>query len=514
MKKLRTAISLALAVTTAGFALNANAAPNKGADIGAKSEQLVGVKQFSVLPLNFAASSLLLDELSKEYQIGSTMIVNATDPKAAADMVAKYDVIYLNGDTLNYRDKAVETFLDAAYTQGKPVVIENSHKLDRETIPSLPQLAKGDVVTIYPATKGGADRVVVFESDASADLSAAQVFSAIATSDNPLEADVDSNELSLEQYRKNSVTLDQMDAGKRASLLRDFTNNLRDELAVQEDEEEVIYLNSISGGAFGYPCDTDEKAARLCSSAFYTWNVYNYDDGEDKINIPNFTSLGMYRTNVNTVIAMSNYGSANKTMTSNSDTNKAWYLMSMQTDMILSNYGSLAVFSREPANISQNGTYATSEGLSFGVSAGADPSGPNVGGNLSYSQSNTTTMNFSEWGNTTTSSNGRNASWLFKMRNPNPDDGGSFVDEPLFQNPRFKSLPSMSVNGMQFSTEALWAGNITESNQVDFDLQFIAKSQKRWFTERSIFHWKTSSTTRTFTLTRGLWINTGWLKDL
>lgn len=512
MQKLRTAISLALAVTTAGLALNANAAPEKGALIGEQSEQIIGAKQYSVLPLNYAASSLLLDELSKDYKIGSTMIVNEAEPKAVADIVAKYDVVYLNGDTLNYRDKSVETFLDTAYNLGKAVVIENSHKLSRDTIPSLPQLAKGDVVTIYPATKGGADRVVVFESDASAELTAANVFSAIATSDNPLETTIDSEELGFEQYRKNTVSLAQMDGDKRATLLSDFSKNLHDELT--STQEEVIYLNSISGGAFGYPCDTAEKNARLCSSAFYTWNVYNYDDGEDKINIPNFTSLGMYRTNVNTVIAMSNYGSANKTMTSNSSTNKAWYLMSMQTEMLLSNYGSLAVFSRQPANISANGTYASSEGLSFGVSAGADPSGPNVGGNLSYSQSNTTTMNFTEWGSTTSSSNGRNASWLFKMRNPNPDNGGSFVDEPLFQKPKFKSLPSISVNGLEFSAEALWAGNINESNQVDFDLKFVAQSQKRWFTDRSIFHWKTSSTTRTFTLNRGLWINAGWLKNL
>lgn len=518
MQKLRTAISLALAATTAGFALNAyavsdHAVSGKGALIEENSEQLIGVKQYSVLPLNYAASSLLLDELSKEYQVGSSMLVNdQVDAKAVADTVSRYNIVYLNGSTLGHADKTVEAYLDAAYAQGKPIVIENTHELNRETIPSLPQLAKGDVITVYPATDGGPDRIMVFESDAASELTAGQIFAANDSSENPLESEIESDELSLEQYRNNTVTLDQMDADKRALLFSDFTKDLRDEL--NAEKQDVVVLNARSGGAFGYPCETAEKNARLCSTSFYTWNVYNYNDGEDKINIPHFTSLGMYRTNNNTVLAMSNYGSANKTMTTNTDSNKAWYLMSMRTEMNPSNYGSLAIFSRSPNNVSQNGSYATSEGLSFGVSGGADPNGPNVGGNISYSISNTTSMNFSEWNNTTTSSNGRNASWLFRMRSPNPDDAGSFVSTPFFQVPRFKSLPDISVNGLEFSAEGIWTGSKSESSNVSFNLKFIAHSQKRWFTERSIFHWKSSHITRSFTINRGLSVNLNWLKKI
>ena len=506
MQKLKTAISLALAVSAASVTLNVSAA--EATDLSAKSEQLVGVKQFSVLPLNYAASSLLIDELSKDYQI-APVTMGKLNEKAIARSVESHDVLYINGGTLQGKSELVNAYISEAMKQGKPLVLENTHGLSEVELSALPQLAKGDVVTIYPS-RDGADDIQVYESDA---LAAGSVQASVETTDSE---GANSKELTSEEkmvaFLNNTVTLDQMDSEKRSELFADLGESLRNKLVGGESGE--LSTQATSGGAFGYPCTPAEKDARLCSSFFYTWSIYSYDDGEDKINMPTFASGAMYRTNVNTVMVVSNHGSANKTMTSDSDTNKAWYLMSVGSEIVPQSANGFSLFSRKPGNVTSNVTEATSSGISFGVSGGADPSGPGVGGDLSYSESNTTTLTFTDWGNSTTSNTGTDARWLYRMRYPNPDDGGSFVSTPAFKKPRFKSLPVMSTKGTQFTTEGVWTASKYSTSRVDFDLRYTAQSQKRYFTERSIFHWKTTTYTRDFWKTASMWMNAGWLKSL
>lgn len=137
-------------------------------------------------------------------------------------------------------------------------------------------------------------------------------------------------------------------------------------------------MTSATGGAVGYACPTIAKDARLCWAAVVTNNAYSHSDGSALMNILHHYSVATYRTDQATTIVVSPNGSANPTMTVDTDDKKAYYLNTVQSTITPVASNGMNLWSRKPEN--ENG--ASSVISTTDMTCGVD-----VGGSIGYSNS-------------------------------------------------------------------------------------------------------------------------------
>ncbi|MEQ3513913.1 leukocidin family pore-forming toxin [Pseudoalteromonas sp. BZB3] len=285
------------------------------------------------------------------------------------------------------------------------------------------------------------------------------------------------------------------------------------ELFGQQTNNSFISTSSTpSGGALGYSCPKAAKDERLCWASIVVNRPYQHSNGQADINILNHYSFGAFRTDQYTAIAVSPNGSVNPNMKVNSEYEKAYFLKNHSVKININDADGLQLYRRMPQNAVNSSSVASTSGFDFSISGGVDKDGPSLGASIGYSESKTITENLIDW-ETSTTSNGSNAVWnmsLNKYKSIN-----DWVYQDIFRWARLRGTPSISKNGLQYTTEAIWLGDKYRDGQFRVTMNTTTENSKLWFTDNSIWGWSAKQTGWIHSLYVGSQsFNNAWLKKL
>jgi hypothetical protein len=492
-------------------------------------------KDFSVLPLNSQSRSFVLNELEDKYNVGLMMLSARTNPKEIADVISNYSAVFVNADYLQDEDQRLNAYLAEAYKQGKSIIIENANDIGENQLNALPSMIGGDVVLIHPSLTGQADKMFLYSAGLPSSVGSVchSKFKRTAGDAELQRVDTgdeifldDSGTIQPLYYGNVDVTLNSMDAGKRANMLQQFSKDLvHPELSTlakskvatsgkfdpQNNTKEAIVQSATGGFAFEYPCSAELKAAYECWAGVSINHLYDYNDGEEVWSEARHYAYAMYKSNALKYAAVSMHGSLNPTMTTDTDTEKAWYLqyVDLMADVRdpSSENASAGILSRMPANEADNVSITSTSGLS--LSSGLDSAGLLTSG-VSFDQSTSVRKDITDWDQSTRAPSSRDAGWRYEILYPGSDS--DWVSTPFFQNPRYKSVPNISKNGLQYISEGVWSIDKNDDRTFYVDTTTTWQVKKRKITSRSIFHYNQSWWTRTWTNGINIWMNMGWLR--
>ncbi|WP_299490268.1 leukocidin family pore-forming toxin [uncultured Shewanella sp.] len=274
------------------------------------------------------------------------------------------------------------------------------------------------------------------------------------------------------------------------------------------------YMNT--GGQVGYPCPAKAKIEHLCYSAIVMNDLYLFEQDDAKLNVVHGYSFAAYRTELGTSIFVSPFGSANPTLTHNTDVDRGFFLKQVKPEVKVSasSAAGLMLFKRSPEN--QNGTdrVSTSSGMGLSLS-GAVSNNPSLGATISYSQSRSQMTNLTDWRTTTYSHSGYDANWDYHF-NKYIELEDWVVDKLLSKKARLKEVPVISAHGLQYSAEAIWFGSHQKVSGVfEFTVKTTVVNERLYFVKNNLLDWELSSTHFSHGLhAGGERFNTDWLKTL
>lgn len=489
--KLAFAISISL-ITSYGVAKT----PSKVKSSLIKVEQSQS-QDDSVLTLNRSNYSYVLSQIDR--QVTSVADIKIRTKSGTGDLLKGFSTIHLDGAKSTVDKQLQADIMQQALKQNKTLIFENTHFLTSQSLPSLPFMAKGDVVIIKPGSKGQSDRIYVYGS----------------RKNNLRQLDKQrfgNQDESISKTREIKIGF-KTDFNKDSihTLSMKQRSEVLDDIAMRLDSHSETQLQK-SGGSIGYDCPSQARDERLCWRAIVTNVPYQHIDGNADINILHHFSVGQYRTDQATVIAISPHGSANPNMKVDSSTHKAFYLQQVESEIHPTSTDSMQLWSRVPENRVNSGSVTSTTGLTFGIDANAS-SDPSLGANITYSESQSVKIGLQDWESNTTSPDGSIARWIFQLNYPKSIS--DWVEHPAFKKARFKDVPNISKYGLQYTTEGIWVGDKNLSGEFQAQMSTVVKNSELYFTKNTIFRWEATRNTWTHTLSDGAyWFNNGWLKSL
>ncbi|MCL1126614.1 hypothetical protein [Shewanella surugensis] len=436
----------------------------------------------------------------------NTQVSVQTVEDSIKKQISSADIVYANLKDMTETNDELNAYITEAIKQKKLLVFEN---MANRKLTSFPMTFDAEVVVVKPGT-GTPDKIVTFGTQES--IIEYSIQEATKKAEEPIiYSPINS------QYEENPAVLpqsfDDMIDYQREQALNQITEQIN--ILLTPSTTLMQTSTSSSGGQIGYPCPSEAKEEQLCFSAIITNAVYSYDDGSAKINVIHGYSYSAYRTDLGTSIFVSPYGSANPTLTSNSSSSRGYFLKQVRPEINVeqASAAGMILFRRTPENQNGSTSVSTSSGMSYTVDAKVAEK-PSLGGSISYSTSQSQSTNLSDWTTTTTSDTGYDADWDYHLNKYKSI--GDWVSQKVFQKAKLASIPSISANGVQYSSEAIWFGS---PNNVTGDFKFNVWSyvvnERIYFTSNDIFGWKASSHRWTYSLySGGQTFDTNWLKTL
>ncbi|WP_299495356.1 hypothetical protein [uncultured Shewanella sp.] len=448
---------------------------------------------------------------SNDINLMDTQSTALTEEKNTIEKeVSSADVVYANLKD-NKDNEKVDLVVKEAIKQNKVIVLENMHK---NQLKSYPMFFNAEVVIIKP-NLNAPNRTITFGQQ------------------SPL---VEHNIQDLSQQEQGNIILSQINTlySENDKVLPTKFDDMLDyqkEQAFQQISESIntlltpstpaalMQINSgSSGGQIGYPCPAEAKQEQLCTNEIVTTNPVYYQNNNGAIlNVVHGFSYAAYRTDSGTSIFVSPWGSANPTLSSNSESHRGYYLKQVRPEITVepSTSAGMLLYRRVPENQNGSTTVSTTSGMSYDINASVSEK-PSMGGKISYSTSQSQSTNLSDWATTTRSNTGYDAKWDYHLNKYKSIS--DWVSQKLFQKAKLGSIPSISANGIQYSAEAIWAGsNNTVSGNFNFNLKTYIVNERIYFTSNDIFHWNATAEWYTHTLYtggNGVSFNTNWLKPL
>lgn len=451
----------------------------------------------SVLTLNRSNYSYVLSQIDR--RVVSVNDIKTRTKSGNVGLLKGFTMVHLDGAKSTVDKQLQAEVMKEALKQNKTLILENTHFLSSQKLPSLPFMAKGDVVIVKPGSKGESDRVYVYGSRKN-NLSQLDKVR-VGNFGNSNAKILDSEHSYKTDFNKDSIHT--LSMKQRSDVL--------DDIAMRLDGESEAQLHK-SGGSIGYDCPSQARDERLCWRAIVTNVPYRHIDGNADINILHHFSVGQYRTDQATVIAISPHGSANPNMKVDSSIHKAFYLQQVESEIYPTSTDSMQLWSRVPENRVNTGSVTSTTGLTFGIDASAS-SDPSLGANITYSESQSVKIDLLDWESNTTSPDGTIARWVFQLNYPKSIS--DWVEHPAFKKARFKDVPNISKYGLQYTTEGIWVGDKNLSGEFQAQMSTIVKNSELYFTKNTAFRWEATRNTWTHTLSDGAyWFNNGWLKSL
>ncbi|WP_298775503.1 hypothetical protein [uncultured Shewanella sp.] len=248
-------------------------------------------------------------------------------------------------------------------------------------------------------------------------------------------------------------------------------------------------------GQVGYPCPAKAKAEHLCYSAIVMSDLYLFEQDDAKLNVIHGYSFAAYRTELGTSIFVSPFGSANPTLTQDTDVDRGFFLKQVKPEVKVTAAGAagLMLYKRSPEN--QNGTdrVSTSSGMGLSLS-GSVSNNPSLGASISYSQSRSQMTNLTDWRTMTYSNSGYDANWDYHFNKYFELDDW-VVDKLLSKKARLKAVPVISAHGLQYSAEAIWFGSHHKvSGFFEFTVKTTVVNERLKFVKNNLLDFELSST--------------------
>lgn len=422
--------------------------------------------------------------------------------------VSNVDVVYANlkGNT----DIVIaDLIIKEAIKQNKVIILENMKK---NQLTSFPMFFDAEV-TVIKARLNAPDKIVTFGTQ---------------------EPVVEESIQDTSQNEQGAVNYSQINSSYKSNphvLPRRFDDMLdyQKEEAFQQVSKSINSLltpepvtlmqtsSASSGGQVGYPCPEDAKTEKLCVSYLITTNdVYYFDRDGAEMNVIHQYSYAAYRTDNGTSIFISPWGSANPKLTSNSNTSRGYYLKQVRPEITVEQptAAGMMLYRRTPENQNGSTSVSTTSGMSYDISASVSEK-PSMGGKISYSSSQSESTNLSDWTATTRSDTGYDAKWDYHLNKYKSIS--DWISQKFLEKAKLKSVPSISANGVQYSSEAIWVGSPnTVSGNFDFSLKTYVVNERTYITSTNIWgSWNASAHWWTHTLYTGNQsFNTDILKKL
>lgn len=465
----------------------------------------------TIMSLNRSASSELYANLKREFKVVGFSANEGQFEKLTSGAEQQFDILYVDGRLPTVSNKQLNEVLDVALSQGKTILLENTSYFTAETLTALPFLAKGEVVVIKPRSYHDSDRIFVY--GARTVDSVKQQYDQLSFTRNKKELKSRSGLLDR-RYQSSEIDTLQYDEKQRvfsdvsSKLARDVDNQDLDKMSSNSKSSGSVTIQK-TGGAIGYLCPSAARTAKLCWAAIVTNQAYRHVSGEADINILHHYSVAQYRTDQATTIAISTHGSANPNMKVDSDSKKAYYLENVESEIKPTATNTMALWSRTPQNRVNSGSITSTTGMTYGITG----SGQDLGGSISYSESQSISMNITDWASNTSSPDGKTAKWIFQLNYPKSIS--DWVTQSAFQKAKFRSTPGISKYGLQYTTEGIWVGSKDLTGTFSATMTTKVANNQLWFTSNTIFKWAASRNGWVHTLNDGSYsFNNGWLKDL
>lgn len=450
-----------------------------------------------------------LDKLPQEENTNSKLETISTNlDTEIKNKVADVDIIYVDlSNDIEKKDK-LNGYIKEGIKQNKVIILENMKK---NQLTSFPMFFDAEV-TVIKARLNAPDKIVTFGTQ---------------------EPVVEESIQDTSQNEQGAVNYSQINSSYESNphvLPRRFDDMLdyQKEEAFQQVSKSINSLltpepvtlmqtsSASSGGQVGYPCPEDAKAEKLCVSYLITTNdVYYFNQDGAEMNVIHQYSYAAYRTDNGTSIFISPWGSANPKLTSNSNTSRGYYIKQVRPEITVEQptAAGMMLYRRTPENQNGSTSVSTTSGMSYDISATASEK-PSMGGKISYSSSQSESTNLSDWTATTRSDTGYDAKWDYHLNKYKSIS--DWVSQKIFEKAKLKSIPSISANGVQYSSEAIWVGSPnTVSGNFDFSLKTYVVNERTYITSTDIFGWNASAHWWTHTLYTGNQsFNTDSLKKL
>jgi hypothetical protein len=450
--------------------------------------------------------SNLSDELTKGYAVkqpASQIATKSLSKRAIAAQVAGASLIHVNVHDFVGNEKTLNTYLDEAVKQSKLMVFENSLDNKDFKIDALPAIPYGEVVLIQPRNHIKGDSITVFGAGSNTSI----------PTRGGKEDYVTQFDFSEQRVATASQRLVQMKGEALTQALIAITSKINSIISQTAPDKGAVTTKA-SGGGLGYDCPALAKAEKLCYAATVTNTPYYHISGNADLNVLHHYSYGVYRTDQDTVVAVSATGSANPNMKLDNDYDKAYYLQSVDVSIDPSSTDGLSIVKRLPVNKEDTDRLLSTSGFTFGISGDVSSSGPSLGGSFGYNSSESLYVDISDW-ETTTTSNGTNAQWLFELFKYQTDS--DWVNANSTGASSFKDVPNVSKYGLvNFIGEAVWQGDADAAGDFAFDVTTVVTNREQHFTHNPWhWQWSTGRSGWIHTLnTGGVSLNLHWLKYL
>jgi hypothetical protein len=478
-----------------------------------------------VIKLGYSQSALG-DSLASKFKM-QTVDNKVQSKQAIAAKVAAASVLLVNSKDFYGSDEHLNAYLAEAMKQRKLMVFENTDESEA-IFTTLPGMVKGDLVLFQPRDHEDGDSITVYggtsilitEDHSSAaskngkSLNQLQIEEMSAQSAQ-FTPDPESFNMMNEPVTIKDTKLSQMQGDELAQALTTVTNKIIGLVRTSSNtDQSKTQIASAGGGSAGYDCPTAAKNEQLCWVANVQESTYYYDNADAKLNVNYSYSLGQYRTDQGTSIAVSPYSIVSPNMTSNTVDLKAYYLLSVTSSVYPSQTDGMIVTSRFPTN--NNGvTHVTStSGMTYGIDVGGTAEGPSLNGMIAFDSSIAKRTELQDW-ETDTWSNGTFVSWKFMLNKYKTIQ--DFVEEIWWGKSKLRDLPKMSAYGFDPITEAVWRGSKDVSGWFKADIMTRMVIQKMWFTTNYKFgtYWYVNTDTKNLYLEHSkVDFNNGWLKDI